>query len=182
MLRMLTQRPALAPADARLLLAESSTDPLAHVAVALSLVAGLRPDEVEDLRVTDYEPSAPRLTTGAEREPRTIQIAPTARQALDAYLAAQKTDSDHFLLPQLRRERVMRIVRNTAVSAGVTVGMYALRQAAIRAALEGGAPVEHVHAYFGFKEKDALPAVEESPLPEGWDAEIAAVLEEAFVS
>ncbi|MCQ6250928.1 tyrosine-type recombinase/integrase [Streptomyces malaysiensis] len=168
-------------ADARAVLAQSRGNALAHAGVALLLLAGLRPGEVEALRVADYERGGDgaRLRTGALRHPRGIRIASSAAAALDAYLATQAgVDEEDFLLPELRTTRLVQLVRGSAAAAGVQAGVHDLRKAAVAAVLEDGAPVSHVEAYFGMSKapgrKDLVP------VRDGYDAGIADVLEHAF--
>ncbi|MFD8865998.1 tyrosine-type recombinase/integrase [Streptomyces sp. NPDC059590] len=167
-------------ADARAVFAEVRSDALARAGVALLLLAGLRPGEVEALRVKDYVhgEDGRRLRVGAERMPRTIRLAPSAAAALDAYLEGQDTDPEDFLLPELRIPRLVQLVRAAAETAGVQAGVHDLRRAAVAAVVGDGAPVRHVEAYFGMSKvpgrKDLVP------VRAGYDAGIIDVLERAF--
>lgn len=167
--------------EARAVLATARQDVLVHAGVALLLLAGLRPSEVEALRVRDYErgDGGPRLRTGTDRHPRAIRIAPSAGAAVDAYLAAQDTDPEDFLLPELRTTRLVQLVRGTAEAAGVSAGVHDLRRAAVAVVLEDGAPVAHVEGYFGMGK--APVRTDLVPVRSGYDAGIAGVLERTFV-
>ncbi|MFJ1995334.1 hypothetical protein [Streptomyces asiaticus] len=166
--------------DARAVFSQARADALAHAGVGLLLLAGLRPAEVEALRVADYITGAdgPRLRTGTFRHPRTIRIAPSAAAAVDAYLAAQEVDEEDFLLPELRATRLARLVRATAGTVGVQAGVHDLRKAAVAAVLGDGAPVQHVEAYFGMSKTPGRRDL--VPVREGYDSGIAGVLERAF--
>lgn len=179
---VLIGRPILPTADARALLAgtRDSDDQLLHAAVSLLLLAGLRPGEAEELRVRDYTPGvAPQLRVGGAARHRQIRLAPSAAGALDLYLAGQDAEPEEFLLAGLQRVLLVQLVRRAAKHIDVEAGVADLRQTAIAAALEDGAPVHHVRTYFGVPKapgrKDLLV------VPGGYDAGIAAALEAAFV-
>ncbi|MFF4403563.1 hypothetical protein [Streptomyces sp. NPDC001404] len=165
--------------DARAVLAQARDDAPICAGVSLLLLAGLRPTEVEVLQVADYRPDTRQLAIRASRRPRVIRIAPTAGTALDAYLKTQSTDPEDYLLPELSSTRLVQLVRGVAAAAGVGAGVHDLRRAAIDAVLDDGAPVAHVEHYFGLavapRDRKGLTAP-----PEGYDAGIAAVLEQVF--
>lgn len=179
----LVDRPVLSTPDARALLTHTrdSDDPLLHAAASLLLLAGLRPREVEELHVADYTPGAePQLSTGSPGSPRRIRLAPSAAGALDLYLAGQDTEPEEPLLMGLQPVFLVQLVRRAAEAAGVSVGAPGLRQAAIAAALEDGTPVPHIQAYFGLGKTPGRREL--VPVPEGYDAGIAAVLEATFAA
>ncbi|OLZ72588.1 hypothetical protein AVW11_04130 [Streptomyces amritsarensis] len=169
------QRPILAQPDARALLAATRVDPLLHAAVSVMLMAGLRPTEAARLTVADYAPGdEPRLRVVGGRH---IQIARSAAVAMDAYLASQEAEPGEPLLLGLQ-ENLPQLVRRAAEQVGVQAGVHSLRRAAIAAALEDNPPHSHIEAYFGINK--ALDRKALTPLPEGYDAGMAATLEAAF--
>lgn len=174
-------RPPLAVADARRVFAASREDATAHAAVALLLLAGLRPQEAETQRTHDYDPE-PRLRTGAPRRWRTIRIAPSAGAAVTAYLAMTVETPGVLMFPRLQSRRsvspLVQLVRATARSVGVDAGVHCLRRAAVAEVLRHGLPMAHVERYFGVAK--APGRKELVPVPEGYDAEIAAILERTF--
>lgn len=176
----ITEHPILAAADARAVLTYSGRDAALHAGVSLMLLVGLRASEVTGLRVSQYAPGPQaRVHVGTDRHSRTIRIAPSAARALDTYLATQRTDPHDYLLPELGTTRVVQMVRGVAAAAGISAGVHDLRRAAWAAVLEDGTPVWHAEAYFG--RNGARPRQKDHvPLPEGYDAAISGVLEQAF--
>ncbi|MEV8475968.1 hypothetical protein [Streptomyces sp. NPDC051173] len=171
-------RALLTVGDARAVLAQARDDAPVHAAISLLLLAGLRPIEAEALQTADYRPDTGQLQIRAARRPRTIRIAPTAGTALDTCLKTQNTGPGGYLLPGLSSTRFVQLVRGVAAAAGISAGVHDLRHAAIEAVLGDGTPVAHIERYFGLartRDRKDLTA-----LPEGYDAGIAAVLEQTF--
>lgn len=174
-----SHRPLLPVADARAVLARARDDeePEVYAGVSLLLLAGLRPREVENLRVSNYRPMTRQLDA-ATAHPRTIRIAASAAAAVDAYLATQVIDPEDYLLPGMRSTRLVQVVRGVAAAAGVAAGVHELRRAAVGAVLDDGTPVHHVERYFGMSKapgrKDLLV------VRDGYDVGIADVLEITF--
>lgn len=137
-------------------------------------LAGLRPSEIEALRVVDYFPDRPALRTGAAA--RTIAIPATCAAAVTAFLA-QEAAPDGFVLPDASVARQAHLVRCLAARSGADIDIDDLRHAAIHAALAGGIPGDWVIAYFGTQR---IGPRQLAALPAGWDADVAAVVEKAF--
>ncbi|MFG2412255.1 hypothetical protein [Streptomyces goshikiensis] len=163
---------------ARAVLPSVEHDPMLHAGVALMLLVGLRPGEVSRLTVADYEPGPePHITVDGDRR---IRIAPSAAAALDAYLGDQETEPDEPLLPgfdQQHGNMMRRVFTEKTMQARLHVSMHDLRQVAMRAALEDGAPVAHIEAYFG---TDKIGHLRTDDLTPGFDAAMARTLEVAF--
>jgi integrase len=177
----LVQRPILSGADGRAVLAATRDDPLVHASTALMLLAGLRPGEVSDLQVRDYEAGEQRLTVGGARRPRTIRIAPSAADAVDTYLEGQDAaPGEPLLLAGLQGVKVVTLFSAAMRRAGVDARVHDLRRAAMAAVLEDGAPVQHLEAYFGITKSTARKDL--TPVREGYDEGIAALLEAEFAS
>lgn len=171
-------RPLLSTADARAVLAQTRDDDLLRAVVSLMLLVGLRPGEVEALRVRDY--ASETLHVGTERHPRTIRLASSAAAALDVYLATQATGPEDFLLSEARTTRLVQLARGAAAAAGVEAGVHDLRRAAVAVVFEGGAPVQHVEAYFGMGDQRGRRDL--VPVRAGYDVSIAALLERTFAA
>lgn len=165
----------------RAALAAISDVPL-HAAATLMLLAGLRPGEVRRLRVLDWTPGVePRLTVRSDRRERTIRIAPSAASTLDAYLEGQNAELGEPLLLGLEHSWSMRrLFRDAMQQAGLDVDVLDLRRAAMAVALEDGTPMQHMEAYFGMSKTETRKDL--TPVPDGYDAGIAAVLEAEFAS
>lgn len=177
------ERPILSVSTARAALDATKHDVLLHAGTSLMLLAGLRPTEVTGLLVRDWEPGEdPKVTVGTERRQRTIRVAPSAAAAVDGYLAGQAVDPDEPLLLGLRPAGVPdvlhRVFRDAARAAYLDVGVHDLRRAAVAAALEDGASMRHVEAYFGLSKTEARTDL--APLRDGYDVGIVAALEAAF--
>lgn len=176
---LLSTRPLLPVADARAVLARArdDEDPEVYAGVALLLLAGLRPREVEELRVGSYRPVTRQLTP-ITVQPRTIRIAASAAAAVDTHLATQALDPEDYLLPGMRSTRLVQLVRRVAAAAGVEAGVHELRSVAMKVVLDDGTPVRHIEVYFGVTKapgrKDLLA------VREGYDMGIADVLESTF--
>ncbi|MEU2510581.1 hypothetical protein [Streptomyces syringium] len=172
-------RPLLPVADARAILARArdEEEPEVYAGVSLLLLAGLRPREVEELRVGSYRPVTRQLDAAALR-PRTIRIAPSAAAAVDAYLATQVIDPEDYLLPGMRSTRLVQLVRRVAAAAGVEAGVHELRRVAVGAVLDDGTPVHHVELYFGMTKTSVRNGL--TVVREGYDVGIADVLEATF--
>lgn len=176
----LLQRPILSGADGRAVLAATRHDPLVHASTALMLLAGLRPGEVSDLQVRDYEAGEQRLTVGGVRRPRTIRIAPSAADAVDTYLEGQDTTPDEPLLVGLQGVKVVTLFSAAMRRAGLDARVHDLRRAAMAAVLQDGAPVQHLEAYFGIAKSAARKDL--TPVRDGYDEGIATVLEAEFAN
>ncbi|MGW2010819.1 tyrosine-type recombinase/integrase [Streptomyces nigrescens] len=174
------QRPILTSVEGRAVLAATRDDPLVHASAALMLLAGLRPQEVAELRMPDYRPGERRLHTGTVRRPRTIRIAASAAAALDAYLDSQDDAPGEPLLLGVQGTSVVTLFSTAMRTAGLDVRVHDLRRAAMATALEDGTPMQHMEAYFGVTKSGARKDL--VPVREGYDAGIAAVLEAEFAS
>ncbi|MGW2920449.1 hypothetical protein ACWDBF_21660 [Streptomyces angustmyceticus] len=176
------RRPPLSATDARAALAAVSDDVELHAAATLMLLAGLRPGEAQRLRVLDWTPGAePRLTIRSDRRERTIRIAPSAASTLDTLLEGENAELGEPLLLGLEgRWFVHRLFRDAMEQAGLDVDVLDLRRAAMAAALEDGTPMRHMENYFGMSKTE--PRKDLAPVPDGYDAGIAAVLEAEFAS
>ncbi|MFD8545695.1 tyrosine-type recombinase/integrase [Streptomyces sp. NPDC059649] len=174
------RRPILTSAEGRAALAATRDDPLVHAGAALMLLAGLRPQEVSELRVQDYTLGEQRLRVGGARRSRTIRIAPSATAAVDAYLEDQDTAPDEPLLVGLQGVKVVTLFSAAMRRATLNVRVGDLRRAAMAAVMEDGAPVQQLEAYFGISKPPARKDL--VPVREGYDAGIAAVLETEFAS
>lgn len=174
----LVDRLPLSVPVARAVLPSVEHDPMMYAGAALMLLAGLRPGEVSRLTIADYEPGPePRVTVDGNRR---IRIAPTAAASLDAYLDGQDTEPDEPLLygfHQRHGDMMRRVFEEKTEQARLHVSMHDLRQAAMRAALEDGAPVAHIDAYFG---TDKTRQLDPRDLADGYDAAMARTLEAAF--
>ncbi|MET9467809.1 hypothetical protein ABZY44_24000 [Streptomyces sp. NPDC006544] len=163
---------------ARAVLPSVEQDPMLHAGVALMLLVGLRPGEVSRLTVADYEPGPePHITVDGNRH---IRIAPSAAASLDAYLGGQDTEPDEPLLFGFHRQHgdmMRRVFTEKTEQARLHVSMHDLRKVAMRAALEDGAPVAHIDAYFGTDKTGQLTTGDVTP---GFDAAMARTLEAAF--
>jgi integrase len=159
-------------------------DVLLHVGASLMLLAGLRASEVAGLLVQDWQSGDdPKLTVDRTRQGRTIRVAPSADALIGAYLAGEDAELDEPLLLGLKVQGVKHMLPNlfqeVMKRGGWHVDVHDLRHAAVAAVLETGAPMRHVEAYFGISKTD-LGRKDLVPIREGYDREIAAVLEEAF--
>jgi integrase len=142
--------PVLPAAEARAVLAAARGDVEVYAAVALLLLAGLRPQELERLRVVDYTPGeVARLRVGGMRLGRWVRVARSAAAAVDALLAASPVGAEGFLLSRLSGTRLVQAVRAAGREAGVDAGVHDLRKAAAGAALAAGLPTVWVQRYFG---------------------------------
>ncbi|MFJ8016262.1 hypothetical protein [Streptomyces sp. NPDC096339] len=163
---------------ARAVLPSVQHDPMLHAGVALMLLVGLRPGEVSRLTVADYEPGPePRVTVDGNRR---ICIAPSAATSLDTYLDGQDAEPDEPLLfgfHQRHGDMMRRVFTEKTEQARLHVSMHDLRQAAMTAALEDGAPVAHIDAYFG---TDKTGHLRTDNLAPGFDAAMARTLEAVF--
>lgn len=176
----LLRRPVLTSAEGRAVLAATRDDPLVHAAASLMLLAGLRPQEVAELRMPDYVPGECRLSTGTARRPRTIRIASSATAAIDAYLVGQAAAPEEPLLVGVQGARIVTLFSAAMRQADLAVRVHDLRRAAMAVALEDGTPMRHMEAYFGMSKTETRKDL--VPLGEGYDAGIAAALEVAFAS
>lgn len=174
----LTDRTPLTRSQAHAIYTQAADDPSAHALVALMLLAGLRPHEVETLRVADWPGDSLRLRVGTPRHPRSIVVSPTVAAAITAALEGEVTDPEDFLLPAARTTRLVSLVRAVARQAGIEAGVHDLRHAAIRAAFEAQLPPAWICAYFGTTDHDAAHRL--AALPNGWGGAVAGALEEAF--
>jgi integrase len=138
--------------------------------------AGLRPAELTGLMMVDYDPAGSTLRVGAVRSPRTIRIARSAAEALDAYLAVDVTEPDETLLMGLHRAALREFLFRASAVVGVSLRSHDLRKAAIGAAVAARLPRDQVTAYFGFSAGRPAGIV---PVQDG-GAAVAAVLERAF--
>ncbi|GFE19993.1 hypothetical protein [Streptomyces nigrescens] len=176
-----TRRPPLTTALARAALAAISGDVELHAAATLMLLAGLRPGEVQRLRVLDWTPGRePRLTIRSDRRERTIRIAPSAASVLDALLEGENAELGEPLLLGLEHWVVHRLFRDAMQQAGLDVDVLDLRRAAMAAALEGGTPMQHMESYFGMSKTETRKDL--VPVRDGYDVRIAAALEAEFAS
>ncbi|MEE6264852.1 hypothetical protein V2E29_04225 [Streptomyces diastatochromogenes] len=176
------RRPPLSAAVARAALAAISGDVVLHAAATLMLLVGLRPGEVQRLRVLDWTPGVePRLTVRSDRRERTICIAPSAASTLDALLEGENAELGEPLLLGLEGHWfVHRFFRDAMEQAGLDVDVLDLRRAAMAAALEDGTPMQHMESYFGITKTETRKDL--ATVPDGYDAGIAAVLEGEFAS
>ncbi|WP_367138823.1 MULTISPECIES: hypothetical protein [Streptomyces] len=175
---LLSDRPKLARADARRILAAAAGDPVDHATAALWLLVGMHPLDVERLKIADWpaEGERRRLRAGPLENPRLITIAPSAATALDV-LASLGGASP--LVPGMTVIRQMVLMRDLAEQIGQKVSALDLRRAAIDEVLEDGTPVAHAAWYFGASKAK----VRGLPMPHaGYDLAIAQVLQRAFVS
>ncbi|MCF3101410.1 hypothetical protein IPZ58_07430 [Streptomyces roseoverticillatus] len=176
---LLTDRPKIARSDAHGILAASAADPVDHAAVALWLLVGMHPLDVERLKLADWpaEGEQRRLRAGPAENSRVIAIAPSAAAALDVLASIGGTAS--ALLPGMTTMRQMVLMQELTEGLGWRASALDLRRAAIAEVLDDGTPVEHVARYFGArKAKVGSLAV---PRP-GYDVAIAQVLQCVFAS
>ncbi|WP_329330702.1 tyrosine-type recombinase/integrase [Streptomyces sp. NBC_01454] len=176
----LLQWPTLTSAEGRAVLAATRDDPLVHASAALMLLAGLRPQEVSELRVRDYVLGERRLHVDGVRHPRIIRIAPSAAAAVDAYLEGQDADPGEPLLVGLQGVKRVTLFAAAMRAAELDVRAHDLRRSAMGAVLEDGAPVQHLEAYFGITKSASRKDL--VPVRDGYDEGIAAVLESAFAT
>lgn len=174
----LLERSALSIPVARAVLPSVQHDPMLHAGTALMLLVGLRPGEVSRLTVADYEPGPEaRLTVDGDHR---ICIAPSAAASLDAYLASQDTEPDEPLLFGFDRrhgDMMRQVFTRETKKARLHVSMHDLRQVAMMAALEDGAPVAHIDAYFRVDKSHRWTTED---LADGYDAAMARTLEAAL--
>ncbi|MFF8784876.1 hypothetical protein [Streptomyces sp. NPDC015125] len=176
------RRPLPTTALARAALTAVSGDVELHAAATLMLLVGLRPGEVQRLRILDWTPGVePRLTIRSDRRERTIRIAPSAASALDEHLEGENAELGEPLLLGLEYHWfVHRLFRDAMQQAGLDVDVLDLRRAAMAAVLEDGTPMQHIEAYFGIAKSPGRKDL--VPVREGYDEGIAAVLEAEFAS
>ncbi|WP_367134396.1 MULTISPECIES: hypothetical protein [Streptomyces] len=176
---LLSDRPKLARADARriLALAAATGDPVDHATVMLWLLVGMHPMDVERLRPADWpaEGERRRLRAGPLDNPRLIAIAPSAAAALDVLASIGGTSS--ALVPGMSVVRQVVLMQELAQGFDWRVSALDLRRAAIDEVLEDGTPVAHAARYFGASKAKArgLPMP-----PPGYDVAVADVLQHAF--
>lgn len=174
----IADRPRPTRLDARRILAECGRDVVLHTAVTVLMYTGIRVGELTALTIHDYDPATRTLAVGTLRHPRRIAIAPSAAAALDAYLGGEETSSEEPLIMGLRKEWMYPLLREAAQRAGVEAGVHDLRRAAMTAVIETGCPAREIQEYFGVSA--ALSSTDLAPLREGWDRDVADVLERAF--
>ncbi|WP_078943196.1 tyrosine-type recombinase/integrase [Streptomyces aureus] len=180
------QKPLLPITVARAALQSTRSDQLLYAAASLLLLAGLRRGEVSGLLVGDWlSGNEPRVTIRGRRRVRDIRVAATAAEAVDAQLAVAQAEPDEPLLLGLQTARnspypLSRLFRARTREAGLDVTVSDLRRAAIAAAVRRGEPLAHIEAYFGLSKAAADRQLVTTA--EGYDREIAALLEEEFVS
>lgn len=158
-------------------------DVLLHAGASLMLLAGLRSSEVAGLLVGDWQPGGdPKVTVRSARRERTIRVAPSAAAIIDEYLNGEDTEPNEPLLLGLKVQGVEhmlpKLVQEVMTRGGWDVGVHDLRRTAVGVVLNV-APMQQVEAYFGIFKTD--PSRKDlSPIREGYDRDIAAVLEKAF--
>ncbi|GAB2882188.1 hypothetical protein GCM10027074_58180 [Streptomyces deserti] len=183
--RTVGQKPLLPVSVARAALDATRNDQLLYAGTSLLLLAGLRRDEATGLLVGDWSSGMdPRVTIRQRRQARTIRVAATAAAAVDACLEAEEAELDEPLLLGLKSAGnsylLSRLFQGRMRNAGLNVRTHDLRRAAIAAVVQDGTPTVHVEAYFGLS-KAAL-GTQLVPTPEGFDREIAALLEATFAA
>lgn len=175
---LLSDRPKLARAEAQRILAAATGDPVDHATVALWLLVGLHPLDVERLSSADWpaEGDHRRLRVGPLDNPRLITIAPSAAVALDVLASLDATSSS--LVPGMSVIRQAVLMQELAEGFDWRVSALDLRRAAINEVVEDGTPVAHAARYFGVGKGKARGL----PMPHpGYDVAIAEVLQRAFV-
>lgn len=173
---LVAHRRPLPLTDARRILAASQAHADTHAGVALLLLVGCRMPEIEAVR-PGHVTAGPRLRTGVGPLVRSIRIAPSAGAAVETYLAAAEAGA----VLRLRGPRLISLVRGTTASLGVDAGVPELWASGVMEVQRRGVPRAWVARYFGLsgargrQDLSGLTAV-----PEGYDAEIAALLQDAF--
>lgn len=179
------QKPLMPIATARAVLESTRSDKLLYAATSLLLLVGLRRVEVTELLIGDWSSGGePQVTIRDRRRVRKIRVAVTAAQAIGVQLGANEADSGEPLLRGLQTARnsyrLSRLFRANMQQAGLDAAVPDLRRAAIAAVVRRGTPQAHIEAYFGLLK--AATGKRLAPTPEGFDREIAALLEEEFAA
>jgi hypothetical protein len=119
-----------------------------------------------------------------QRKIRRIRVSAGVAEAVDAQLIGAVIKPTEPLLPGLHAAsgpyRLSQLFQAKMREESFQVTVSDLRRAAIAAAIEGGTPLAHIREYFGLSR--VVKREELLPIPEGFDREIAALLEEKFAA
>lgn len=180
--RVTEQKPLFSVAAMRAALDATRGDQLLYAGTSLLLLAGLRRDEATGVLVGDWSPGTDPQVTIRGRQERTIRVATTAAAAVDACLEGVESEAEEPLLLGLKTAgnpyQISRLFRARMRECGLNLHIYDLRRAAIAAVVRHGTPLAHINAYFGLLK--VATSNQLVPVPEGYDRDIASLLEAAF--